>query len=154
MRKSSTNFRESKEEMLKAITLFEASLSGMSLRRIAAAFGLSVSQVVLRVETVRRLVDRKIPADVKLPPRWQEAVRTHQKDIRCALALVWMGINDGSGAPSVERKSDREEYPYMLYDPNPDSGVPMPFFKTWGEALTAQKAANAERPGHKALRRP
>ncbi|MEB0259625.1 MULTISPECIES: hypothetical protein [unclassified Undibacterium] len=151
MRQSLTNFRDSKEQMLAAIDIFEASLNGMSHRRISVDFGVSVSKVTLRLETIRRMVLKRMPLDVELPVRWKEALEEHVAEIRGALALVRADVGNGVETAPVERKSDREEYPYLLY--HPDSEVPITVFKSWAEAITAQKIANATRSGHKAQRR-
>lgn len=50
-------------------------------------------------------------------------------------------------------KRHKQEYPYTVYHEDADPNEIPPYFKTWGEALAAQKEWNKEVSGHRARKR-
>jgi hypothetical protein len=68
----------------------------------------------------------------------------------------FMQVPVSMGAPEVKSfeqmyRDEIKEYPYTVYHPDGE-GQP-PIFKTWREALQAQKEWNEDIPGHKAMKR-
>ncbi len=52
----------------------------------------------------------------------------------------------------LERR-DIAERPYMVVCDDAEAAGPPPTFKTWDEALAAQKRWNKDFPGHRAMKR-
>lgn len=80
--------RESKEDMLQGIEMFNEMLNGTSQRAIAKKFDTTLSKTVLRINVIRRGVYRKLPEDINDSVWRKENFLKHHFEIRKTLSKL------------------------------------------------------------------